>query len=420
MQKIFHSRGDCRLCGSHDLDLAVPLAPMPIATPNFVLPGTDKDALEFRAPVPLDLHLCKSCGLLQVLTVGNRDLQYGHYVYTTSVSLGLTEHFRRYADEVVASLAPKAGGLVVELGSNDGTLLGFFKAKGFAVQGVDPAVDIAGRASEAGIPTIPDFFGRAVAARVAAERGKAEIIVANNMIANVDDLSDLVDGVRDLLADDGAFVFETQYGLDVVTNNLLDTVYHEHLSYFFIRPLCLYLRAHGMEVFDVVHVPTKGGSIRVMAKKTESARPIQPSVQAFLDRETEIGAYDRPLYDSLAGRIADVREQLHALADAAHAEGRLVAGYGVSVGTVTLLAQFGMTDKIDILFDDDPAKPRELYGPGYDIPVMGPESVLNQNPGLIVIFAWRYAEPIMAKHRQWLEQGGKAVVPLPDVSIIGA
>jgi SAM-dependent methyltransferase len=391
---------------------------MPIATPNFRLTAASKDAQAYREPVPLDLDLCQDCGLLQIAAIGDAHTQFDNYVYTTSLSLGLVQHFRCYADQVVAAIRPEHGTLVVEIGSNDGTLLRFFQAKGHRVQGCDPAAAIAQRATAHGIPTLSQFFDVAVGRRIRNEHGPASIILANNVMANVDDLEDLLTGVRDLLADDGVFVFETQYGLDVLRYNLLDTVYHEHLSYFTIRPLLHYFGRRGMEVIDVVRADTKGGSVRITVQRTGGGRPLAPSVGEFLSLEEREGAYGRDIYIRMANRIAAIRAELHQAVDAVRAAGRPVAGYGVSVGTTTLLAQFALGDRIDLLFDDDPDKEPVLRGPGYDLPVFGPQSVLERNPALIIMFAWRYADPILAKHRSWLERGGRAAVPLPDLRII--
>jgi SAM-dependent methyltransferase len=418
MQAPYRVRQDCRLCRSKDLDKVVPLAPMPIATPNFRLHGVSREDAIYREAVPLDLYLCRACGLLQVTHVADAHVQFDNYVYATSLSLGLRQHFQRYAEEVVAAVRPLPDALVVELGSNDGTLLGFFKSKGLRVQGCDPAASIAAKAAAGGIPTVPDFFGTAVARRIRNEQGPATIVVANNVIANVDDLFDLIAGVRDVLADDGVFVFETQYGLDVVVDNLLDTVYHEHLSYFYIRPLQMFLRNAGMEMIDVVHIPTKGGSIRVFAQKAGGPRPVAVAVGDAVKREMEIGAYDEAIYRRLVERIATVRDQLNDEVARARDHGRKVAGYGVSVGTTTLLSQFALSDKLDMLFDDDLDKEPVLSGPGYDLPVFGPAALLQHDPGLIVIFAWRYADSILAKHRAWLDAGGIAAVPLPDVRLV--
>lgn len=272
------------------------------------------------------------------------------------LSLGLREHFAGYANDVVSRFGIAPGSLVVELGSNDGSLLGFFKERGMRVLGVDPAVDIARRATEAGIETIGDFFTDAIGHRILQSHGAASVVIANNMIANVDNLDPLVIGVRDVLAPDGLFVFETQYGVDVTEKNLLDTVYHEHLSYFNIKPLTRFFARLGMEVIDVQHIWTKGGSIRVTVQRAGGAKKPSAEVARFIAEEDRLGVDQPAYYAPYVKRIAAIRDELVAMADAAHARGQLVAGYGVSVGTTTLLPQFGLENKIDFLVDDDPKR----------------------------------------------------------------
>lgn len=417
MTEFHFKRETCRLCGSGDLQLVVPLAPMPIATPNFAVPGAERDAPVFTRAVPLDLYLCGDCACLQVLHVGNPEVQYRHYVYTTSISIGLPEHFARYAAETVDRLHPPAGGRVIELGSNDGTLLTAFKQRGFTVLGIDPATAIAARATENGIPTLAEFFNADTAATVAADHGRADLMIANNMIANIDDMDSYTRGIATLLAPGGAFVFETQYGADVTENCLLDTVYHEHLSYFTVRPLALHVARHGLEVIDVERIWTKGGSIRVTVQHRGGPRAVQPSVRQMIDAETAAGYHTRGYYRKMREAIAAVTNDLRTLVNAEKAAGRPVAGYGMSVGTTTLLAQFGLQQDIAFLVDDAPGKDPELLGPGYAIPRRPKEALLDEGVRLVILFAWRYAEPIMRNNIAYREVGGKFAVPLPTVRV---
>ncbi len=416
--ELYYKRETCRLCGSANVELAAPLRPIPIATPNFRVTDAGRDAPVFRKAVPLELHLCADCGLLQVPHVGNPELQYGNYVYRTSLSLGLPEHFRDYARAVLAKQKPQAGALVVEFGSNDGTLLRAFKGEGMRVVGIDPARDIARRATESGTETVNAFFSETVARQVRESHGSASIIIANNVIANIDDLEPVAAGVREIMAADGVFIFETAYGLDVIEKMLLDTVYHEHLTYFNVKPLQSFFERRGMQVVDVDHIETKGGSIRVTVQHAGGPRAVSERVTAAVAEEQRRGMYDLSRYRAFADRVADLRRRLNALADEQAAAGRAFCGYGMSVGTTTLLAQFGLADRIDCLFDDDPDKESVLSGPGYDIPLHGPQAVREKNPGAIVVFAWRYAEPIMAKHEAYRGKGGKFIIPLPEIAVV--
>jgi SAM-dependent methyltransferase len=418
MKNLFHKRDTCRLCHSNRQELVVPMAGMPIGTPNFQVPDAGIDDPVFRTAVPLELYLCRDCGDLHILHVGNPEIQYRHYVYTTSISLGLREHFATYADDVIRRYAVAPNSLIVELGSNDGSLLGFFKERGMKVLGVDPAVDIAKRATANGIETIADFFTDAVGAGIRKSHGAASVVIANNMMANVDNLDSLVTGIRNVLAPDGLFVFETQYGVDVTEKNLLDTVYHEHLSYFNIKPLQRFFARLGMEMIDVQHIWTKGGSIRVTVQLAGGPRKPSADVARFIADEDRLGVDQPPYYAAYLGKIAAIRNELIAMADAAHARGQQVAGYGISVGTTTLLPQFGLEGKIDFLVDDDPRKGNVMAGPGYDIPILPPTALYERKPAFVVVFAWRYVDPIRAKHARYFADGGKFVVPLPTVTLV--
>lgn len=414
--KLYERRAQCVLCGSADLAEVVPLEPMPIATPNFHVAASSSDAA-FREGVPLGIHQCRACGHLQVIYFGNPELQYRDYVYTTSISLGLPEHFRTYAAEIVAALKLPPDGLVVEMGSNDGTLLRAFRERGMRVLGVDPARRIAEEATAAGIPTVADFFSADLARTLVSEHGPAALIVANNVVANIEPMGSVADGVAALLAEDGVFVFETQYGADVIEHNLLDTVYHEHISYFLLTPLVSFFAAHGLELFDVVRVATKGGSFRAFVQRAGGTRPKTAGLKELLAREAREGMFAQPFYDRLTHELAGIRAELRTLVDAARARGEGVAGYGVSVGTTTLLSQFGLTRDIDFLVDDAPGKGSELIGPDYAIPVVGRDELVAQMPGLVIVFAWRYIEPIVAKNAAYLKGGGVFVIPLPHVAL---
>lgn len=417
MKNLFYVRHTCRLCHSDRQELVVPMAGMPIGTPNFQVPNASADDPVFRTAVPLELYLCRECGHLQILHVGNPEIQYRHYVYTTSLSLGLREHFAGYANDVIKRYSVAPDSLIVELGSNDGSLLGFFRERGMRVVGVDPAVDIARRATERGIETIADFFTDKVGDQIRQTRGAASVVIANNMIANVDNLDPLITGVRNVLADDGLFIFETQYGVDVTEKNLLDTVYHEHLSYFNIKPLAHFFKRFGMDVIDVQHIETKGGSIRVTAQRSGRSKP-SPEVARFIAEEDRLGVDQPAYYAAYLRRIAAIRDELVAIADACRARGQAVAGYGVSVGTTTLLPQFGLENRIDFLVDDDPNKGTVMAGPGYDIPILPPTALYERKPAVVVVFAWRYVDPIRAKHARYFAEGGKFIVPLPSIAYV--
>lgn len=414
--KSFLIRHTCRLCGSSALEVAVPLKPIPVVSPNI---GDDHPGIEFLLHVvaPLDLYRCTDCGLLQITTVVDPHLQYDSFMYETAVSLGLREHFAKLAETLAPELAGKLSPLVLEIGSNDGSLLAHFKAKGARVVGIDPAIRIAEAATARGIPTIADFFAAPLAAKLAAEQGKAAIVISNNTLANLDDLTGMVEGVRSVLADDGLFIFETQYGLDVIEKMLLDVIYHEHLSYFTVKPLISFFAAKGLEVVRVDRIWPKGGSIRVSVQKKGGGRSVHASVGQLVRLEESFGLYDKSAYRNFAKRLDGIKSQISEAIQATRSGGKTIAAYGSSVGSASLINQLEIGPHLDFVVDDRPFKKR-LVGPDYDVEIVGREAMWARNPGLVIVLAWRYAVPISKKNEHYLTAGGRLLVPLPAVTFI--
>jgi len=417
MKPVFYHRANCRLCQSRAVEIVVPLAPIPVATPNIAMAakGSEGEGLA-AALAPLDLYLCRDCGHLQLLDIIDPEVQYTHFAYTTSISLGLTEHFGRMADTVIerAKLAPNS--LVVEVGSNDGTLLRFFKERGMRVLGIDPARETALRATAEGIETLATFFTTQLADDIRAKYGPAAVVISNNTFANLDALDDPTEGIRRLLADGGLFVFETQHGADVIKRMLIDTIYHEHLSYFLVGPLVPFFARHGMDFFAVEHLTTKGGSIRGYCQLAGGPHKPDGSVARSAAEEAAAGLDKPETYRHFVERLTAMRGDLARTIAAETKAGRKIAGFGASVGTVTLINQFDLGPSLDVVFDDKPLTDA-LLGPGYRIPVLPSDALYEQRPDLVVILAWRYADPIIAKHQRFLSGGGGFVVPWPTFSI---
>jgi SAM-dependent methyltransferase len=410
--ELVHVRTTCRCCGSPAIELSVPLAKVPIVSPNVDV--TEKSVTTTVAP--LDTYLCRECGLIQLVHVVDPSLIYRNYLYRTAISKGLAEHFGGLCDAAVSRLGLRPGCLVVEFGSNDGTLLNFFREKGMRVQGIDPAGAIAAEATARGIPTRADFFGERVANELASSVGKADLILSNNVMANIDELEDVIRGIKALLAPGGAYAFETQYALDVFEHTLIDVIYHEHISCFSVQPVVRAFARFGLEVFDAERIPTKGGSIRFWVQHAHGPQPVAPRVAELVKLENDSGLYDPAYHRRFGERVAEIKAKLHALIAQARAHGP-IAAYGTSVGCAALIHQFGLEDKLDFMLDDTPFKQR-IEGPGYDLPVHSGEAVQRLKPALIIVLAWRYAQPIMANHRKYIESGGRFVVPLPGVRVI--
>jgi SAM-dependent methyltransferase len=409
-------RDRCRLCDSTDLELVLPIAASPIAdayVPRERL-GESQDAY------PLDLYLCNDCGHVQNLDVVNPEILFRDYIYVTSSSLGLVEHYRRYADEVMAKIDVKPGALALEIGSNDGSLLGFFKAKGLKVLGIDPARRIAEDATARGIHTLPEFFGSKLAEGLREEHGPAAIIAANNVFAHADNLADIVQGIRTMLDDDGVFIFEVSYLPDIVDRFLFDTVYHEHVSYHSIAPLARFFESLGMQLFDVQRISSKGGSIRGFAQRSpEGRRAVTSRVMEMFAEEARRRFAEPAVYREYGKAIAARKAAVEKVVDEARASGKTVAGYGASTTVTTLMWHFDLTQKLEFLADDNPLK-QGLFAPKCHLPVLPSEELYSRRPDYVVILAWNYAEQIIKRHQRYIAEGGTFVVPLPELRLITA
>jgi hypothetical protein len=393
------------------------LAPVPLITPNMRFPEQPCDVPEIVREIPLDLYHCGKCGHIQLLDIVAPEIIYGDYLYRTSVSVGLPEHFNELATDIIARIRPPAGALVVEIGSNDGSQLRCFKGKGLKVLGVDPAHAIAEDATRNGLETLTAFFSRALAEKIHASHGLAAIIIANNVIANIDDLDDVAEGIALLLAPDGAFVMETSYALDVFEHCLIDTIYHEHVSYFLVAPLVTFLARHGLELIHVQKVSTKGGSVRITAQRKGAKRPVDESVARAIAAEVKAGVDRREVLNQLSYRIDTLRDDLIRMLSADIQAGRRVAGYGASVGTQSLIHQLGLGRFLACVVDDKPLK-EVLAGPDFRLPIVSADWLYTNRPASVVILAWRYAKGILGRHIRYLQGGGRFVVPLPKLSVV--
>jgi C-methyltransferase C-terminal domain/Putative zinc binding domain/Methyltransferase domain len=413
MQHVKH-KTDCRLCGSTRLDHVLPILPSAIGD-AFV---TADRLNEKQDLYPLDCYLCLDCGHLQNLDVVDPDILFRDYTYRTSVSLGLVEHFKRYAQSVVSTLAIPKGSLVAEMGSNDGSLLKAFKNEGMRVQGIDPARDIAAAATADGIPTIPDFFTSALARRIKSEQGEAKLFCANNVFAHIDNMSDVVTGIRSLLADDGAFVFEVSYIVDMIDNMVFDTIYHEHVSHHALIPLETFLNKHDMTLFHVARTGTKGGSIRAFAQpKSTGKRPRAAELSELFAEEERRGITKPKIYRDWFDAIEKAKRSVLATLDQAIADGKTIAAYGASTTTTTLLYHFELESRIKFIVDDNPLK-QGCFSPGAHIPVLPSAELATKKPDIVVVLAWIYAEPILKRNQAYIDAGGAFLLPLPEPQIV--
>ncbi|KIL97705.1 Methyltransferase [Paramagnetospirillum magnetotacticum MS-1] len=409
-----HRRDTCRLCGSAHLTEVVKLAPTPPA--NAFVPALELDTAQER--FPLDVFFCEDCAHVQLLDVVDPRVLFEHYVYVSGTSPVFVKHFEDYAAFVMERFKPVSGGLVLDIGSNDGTLLSFFQKAGMRVLGIDPAQEISAEATSRGIPTICGFFGADKGAEIAASHGKTEVITANNVFAHIDDLSGVVDGVRGLLSPSGVFVFEVSYLVDVFENTLFDTIYHEHLDYHSVGPLVRFFAAKGMELVEAIRVGSHGGSLRGIAQLKNGPHKVGSSVAEALALEQKLGLDKAATLAKFAADIEALGAELNGLLKTLKAQGKRIGGFGAPAKATTLMYHFGIgPDLVDFIIDDSPLK-QGLYSPGMHIPVVSSADGFAQKPDYLVILAWNFAKAIVDKNAAFRDAGGKFIIPIPKVEVV--
>lgn len=372
---------------------------------------------------PLRVYYCPNCHLAQLTDWVDRKKLFNRYHYFTGASKPLHTHFEQYAKEAADARRLRArrrrasADLVVDIGSNDGLLLKYFKQLGARVLGVDPAKNVAKQAKQDGIETLVTFFNEETAGSIAKKYGWADIITANNVLAHTDELHSIMAGVKKLLANDGVFVFEVQYLDDLVRDNEFDNTYHEHICYFSVHPLVTLLQQHNLEIFDIKRVDTQGGSLRVYAGHQPLKFAVQPSVERFLTQEKELGLQSIEKLKAF-GKMPNMhRKELVILLRNLKKHGKKIIGYGAAAKGNTLLQYCNIGPKLlDYVADTTPSK-QGTFTPGTNIPVM-PTSHMQKNlPDYVLILAWNYASAIK-QNESWLkDKGVKFITPIPHIEV---
>lgn len=411
-QQCYH-RNTCRLCESPNVELALKLA---VSPPVDAYITADR-LKEKQEAFPMNLYLCHACGHAQLLDVVSPKLLFGSYIYTTASSPGLVDYFRDYANNVCEKLKLAPGSKVMDIGSNDGTLLSAFKKNGMKVLGVDPAQDIAKAATASGIKTLPQFFNSQTAAQIRKERGPMTVITANNVYAHSDFIADMTDGIASLLAPDGVFVCEVSYLKDMITNMVFDFIYHEHLDHHSVKPLQKFLRAHGLYLFTIDHTPSKGGTLRCFSQLIGGQRPESPSVQQLSKEEDKFGLHELKTFRAWETRIEKAKHDLLKLVRKLKSEGKTIGGYGASATGTVLTYHFDLGDIMKFIIDDNPIR-QNRFSPGHHIPILSSQVLADQKPDYVIILAWRFADMIIQRNQKYLDQGGHFIVPMPEMKIL--
>lgn len=401
----------CRICKGGDLVRFLSLGEHP-PVDNF----TDAAHCADEKRYPLDVYFCRQCALVQLVdVVTQEELFHQNYAYFSSASAPLVEHFKSYAEDLKKDFLQK-NDLIVDIGSNDGILLQFLTDT-CRVLGIEPSANVAEVARQKGIETLDGFFTIEMAQRIVGKYGKAKVVTANNVFAHIDDIDEIINAVLTLLADDGVFVSESHYLLDLIERMEFDTIYHEHLCYYSVKPLQHLFGRFGMEVFDVERVHTHGGSIRVFARRATGETP-RSSVRELLALEEKAGLHTLARFSGFQKEADAIRDKLVSLVRGFNKEGKTVVAYGAPAKGNTLLNFCGFTaEDLKYVTDTTPQK-IGLLTPGSHIPVVSPDILLTDTPDYILLLAWNYREFILKKEGALRDRGAKFIIPIPKVEIV--
>jgi hypothetical protein len=366
---------------------------------------------------PLDLYFCADCALVQMVNVVPSKVMFKNHPYVSGTTGTLSEHFSKVARELIDRFHIPPRSLVVDIGSNDGTFLKSFSSFNVRTLGIEPAAKIAGLATAAGIETVNDFFSSRVAAEIRTRYGPAKIINAAGVFFHVDDLDDFVLGVRHLLDDDGVFVIQAIYLVDMIERNSFDNVYHEHVCHYSIKPLDVLFDRFDMEIFDVRRVPIHGGSIVAHAGKKGRFRRTAEG-ERLKSEERAKGLHDLPRFEKFAANAMQIMTDLLSMLRALKAKGHRIAAYGAPAKGNTLLnyCKIG-PDILEYAVEKNVLK-CGLYTPGMHIPVITEQEAASRPPDYYLLLAWNFAEELLAKEKQYRSRGGKFIVPIPEPRIV--
>jgi 2-polyprenyl-3-methyl-5-hydroxy-6-metoxy-1,4-benzoquinol methylase len=409
------TQSQCRFCKSDLKHTFVDLGMSPLSNSYLSISQINKSESFY----PLHAYVCDNCFLVQLEEFESPDSIFSDYAYFSSYSDSWLNHAKRYTELMIERFRFDQSSQVIEIASNDGYLLQFFKASGVPVLGIEPAANVAKVAIEKGIDTTVKFFGVKTAQELVREGKKADLLLGNNVLAHVPDINDFVAGMQIVLKPEGVITMEFPHLLQLINHNQFDTIYHEHFSYLSLNTVTKIFVAHNLTIFDVEELTTHGGSLRIYAKHTDNDKlPISDRFITLLQREKDAGLEQINTYLDFSEKVISTKHKLLSFLIETKEAGKKVVGYGAAAKGNTLLNYCGIrTDFLDYTCDRSPYKQGQFL-PGTHIPIYSPDKIKETKPDYVLILPWNLKEEITQQLAYIREWGGKFVVPIPEVEII--
>ena len=405
----------CRLCDSKKLSKVFNLGKTPLANSY-----TKKNLSKKLKKYPLGLNLCNSCGHLQLTYSIKPDKMFINYLYKTNTSYKNFLHFKNYASKI-KKLYKNKNGKILDIASNDGTFLSFFNKKNFFRLGIDPAKNLKKEANKKGIIQIDNFFTKKNSEKIKRKFQQFDIITANHVCAHVENLNDFFKGVKNLLKDDGIFIFEVSYRGSVIKKNTFDTIYHEHLDYHALFPISRFLKKFGLHLFNFELTDAQGGSLRVYASKNPKSIKVKKIRNQIRKEKNNYKLFNKYTYNKFEKKILDCKKEIRKIIISFENKNLNIAGYGAAAKTTTFLNYFELSENkiIKNIYDDNILK-QKLYLPGTTIKILSPKNLDLKKLDILIIFAWNYSEVIIKKIKKKFSRRHKLkfLIPFPKPKLI--